>query len=180
MIEENEVEKPKDTENKTVLSIYGSLAAALVLSVVPNTILMIIGSILFIVTMSKAYKLRRNAEPDDLIGNHMTYLIRTVWIGSLFFLIAIAIASIYIINNMDYSAINVCINAILGSGGSIDMNMVALQNCQIDFIAGNNTVLINGMVISAFPILIYFSVRFFKGLRRASDGYRMANPKAWF
>jgi uncharacterized membrane protein len=40
--------------------------------------------------------------------------------------------------------------------------------------------LITAGVITILPGLVYFAVRFVRGLSRAIKGYRLAKPKAWF
>ncbi len=170
-------------QKKTIMNVYGAFAAVLVMSLIPHPIMALFAFALGIGVLLAAYNLRNKAEPEDLIENHMTYIIRTIWIGSLFMLITTIVASIYVFTNLDYSSLDVCAQALAGGGADLSDPMTAMaafQSCQEDYLSDNSTLFMNGVVIAGLPILLYFGVRFFKGLRRASYAYRIANPKSWF
>lgn len=182
------MEAVTDANQKKIVRIYGAFGAGLVFSMVPLWSAAFISAALIAGVLIIAYVVRTDAEHGSLSENHMTFIIRTIWIGSLLALITTTAASIYFFKTLDNAPLQPCAEAILSlaSGMSdpaamertID-NFMAMP-CWATYWQKNLMIFIIGGVIAAGPILIYFLVRYIRGLTRAMKGYRVANPKVWF
>jgi uncharacterized membrane protein len=58
--------------------------------------------------------------------------------------------------------------------------MYAFGGCLQDYITINLMVFIASFIIAAGPVLLYFIIRYARGLKRAVEGQMIANPRAWF
>lgn len=174
-----------DKETKTLNTVYGMLIALTVLSFVPNMTLATIVLLAFIVYLIALYVIKSKAEDDGLLENHCAFLIKTIWVTSLFSLLTLTAALIYLLPIYDPSALNSC-NANLFNALTTNPNVgmadlqTMLQPCMDQFMSDNNTVFMTAALIAGGPIVIYFIYRLYKGGSRAFKGYRVANPKAWF
>ncbi|GJL86060.1 MAG: hypothetical protein DHS20C02_18350 [Micavibrio sp.] len=173
-------------EQKKVLQLYSAFGASLVLMLVPSAIVALVASILFLGVLIAAYIMRKGAEPSSLQENHMIYIIRTIWIGGLFSILTMVVASAYMLSRIDNTPLEPCSQSLMSNAAKLAENedMMGLMNvikpCMDGFISINAQVFMIAMAISALPILLYFIIRFSRGLSRALSGYRVANPKNWF
>ncbi|MGH1397917.1 MAG: hypothetical protein ACRBCT_01755 [Alphaproteobacteria bacterium] len=174
-----------DKEQKTIYNIYGLFGVTLALSIVPTISAASICLVFFLVTLIAAYVLRGRAEENSLIENHMTYVIRTVWIVSLLSVVTVGLATLYMLPRIDYTAFQSCADAIAGQGVAAleAMGMAELQAltqpCVSDFVNMNHNTLLMAALIGGVPLILYMGYRFAKGVSRAAKGYRLANPKSW-
>lgn len=165
-----------DTGQKTILRLYAALAAAVVLQCLPVPVLQIVGVVLMLGALGRVYGLRRKSDPESLAYNHMTYLIRTVWISALFLLIGFAGASVWFYQVADHAEIHAAVDSILGGAIVDEAQIVNVLEAYKD---ANFRLLVLASVFAAAPAILYFIFRVVKGLSRASRGYRIASPKAW-
>lgn len=178
-------ENTTDPDQKKILQLYAAFGAALVLSVVPSVIAAFACLFFFLGVLIAAYIICTSAEEGSLAENHMTFVIRTIWIGSFLGLLSIIAGSIYLFYNVDNTTLDPCIQNFLAIGsGMQNMEIQALvgifEPCLDNYLKINMRDLIIGGIISAGPILIYFIVRFTRGLSRALNSYRIANVRSWF
>ncbi len=176
----------QNIEQKRVVNLYGLFGAALVLSIFPYMIAVVLSTVFFAGLLFMAYSMRRGAEIESLHENHATYIIRTLWITALFSLFSMAAASVYLLSGIDYAAFMPCTDQIAAMGvekleaaGVKDLYPI-IDPCVESFIAQNHNLLMNCTVIAAAPIMVYMAYRFTRGLLRAVKGYRVAKPKSWF
>ncbi|MCE7887289.1 MAG: hypothetical protein DYH13_07290 [Alphaproteobacteria bacterium PRO2] len=177
-----------DANQKKIVRLYGAFGAGLVFSMVPLWSAAIVSAALILGVLIVAYVLRTDAEHGSLIENHMTFVIRTIWIGSLFALITTSAASVYFLKALDNAPLQPCAEMILSMASGMSdptamekyINDFMSMPCWANYWQTNLMIFIIGGVIAAGPILIYFVVRYIRGLTRAMRGYRVANPKAWF
>lgn len=177
-----------DANQKKIVRLYGAFGAGLVFSMVPLWSAAIVSATLIAGVLIMAYVVRTDTEHGSLSENHMTFIIRTIWIGSLFALITTAAASLYFFKTLDNAPLQPCADAILSLASGMTEpaameriidNFMAMP-CWANYWQKNIMIFITGGVIAAGPILIYFAIRYIRGLTRAMKGYRVANPKAWF
>ena len=184
---DNDVENHADPDRGMILFIYGLFGLSIILTLIPNVIVAGLSLVALLLTMILTYMFRARRPEDSLMHNHMVFIIRTIWIGGflmIFTLIAGAGIMLYGINN---APLQPCIDKFIGSVNpdTISMNDVKSMSdifgaCMNSYIGVNwITFLISG-VVAAGPILLYFFVRFARGMGRAISGYRLANPQAWF
>lgn len=172
------------SEEKTILRVYGTFAAALVLMLLPNMLVCILALALMAGVLITAYAKRRKADPHGLIADHMTFIIRTIWLGNGIAVISTAIASIYMMKRANHLPLQDCSHTaaqhILDSGAQ-DMQTInsLMKPCIDGFIAGNIPVLIASVAIAATPPMLYFAFRTAKGLNRARKGHRIGDVKSW-
>lgn len=166
-----------DTGHKSILRLYAAMAAAVVLQCLPVPVLQIVGVVLMLGALGRVYSLRRGADPESLVFNHMTFLIRTVWISALFLLAGFAGASVWFYQVADHSTIHAAVDSV--SSGAIfdEAQIVGVLETYKD---ANLRLLILASVFAAAPAVLYFMFRTVKGLSRAARGYRIASPKGWF
>ena len=176
---------PADPNQRKILRLYAAFGAALVLSVVPFILAALLSMILIFGVLIAAYILRTDTTPGSLVENHMTFIIRTIWIGSFLALLTMTAGSIYLFQTIDNTPLDPCLQPLLDirSGQTlIDPYAVfnILRGCFDNYwVANIKTFIISGS-IAAGPVLLYFIVRYARGLARAMDGYRVANPHFWF
>ncbi len=179
-------ESEADPQRKMVLNLYAAFAVSLILTLVPHAIIAIVAAVFFLGVLIAAYLIRAKAEDDSLAQNHATYIIRTIWIGSSLAVVFIGIGAAYMLPNIDYSTFQPCSNKLMSMGLEYAENATYAQVWELAnpcfdlFIKDNWSILIVTGIIVILPILIYFVVRFVRGLSRAMKGYRIAKPKAWF
>jgi uncharacterized membrane protein len=173
-------------EQKKIVRIYAAFGASLILSLVPLVIAAGISLLLGLGVLVIAYVLRTDTEEGSLTENHMTFIIRTIWIGCFVSLITMMVASLYLFQNLDNTPLQVCANDILNTFS----NMTAFEPetlerfldsaCFIDYWRVNIRTFVISGVMAAGPVLLYFFVRYTRGFTRATRGYRVANPNSWF
>lgn len=166
-----------DTGQKSILRLYAAMAAAVVLQCLPVPVLQIVGVVLMLGALGRVYGLRRSADPESLVFNHMTFLIRTVWISALFLLAGFASASVWFYQVADHSTIHAAVDSVLGGTIFDEAQIVGVLETYKD---ANLRLLILASVFAAAPAVLYFTFRTVKGLSRAARGYRIASPKGWF
>ncbi len=174
-----------DPYQKKIIRIYGLFGLSLLLSLVPNIPAACVSAALGLGVLVIAYVLRTGAEENSLLENHMTFIIRTIWIGSFFAMLAMFAASFYLLKTIDNTPLNPCIEKFLAMGAVLDMSnpeslMGIFSNCWAAYWSANMKAFIGGGVIAAGPVLFYFIVRYARGLSRAIRGYRVSNPRTWF
>ena len=159
-------------ESSKVQNIYAALIAAFVLNFVPSFLVQVIASLVFMGVFISLYVFRRLAEKESLIDNHMTYLIRSVWIGGLFVILGTIVSAFYFIGSIGFDEY-----ARLGQKAIEQGDSMAFPD--VFHSAYPDEVFIS-VAITFAPGTIYLAFRLAKGLSRAIKGYRIANPTAWF
>ena len=173
-------------QRKTILNLDAAFAVSLVLTTIPHGIIAIVALVFMIGVLVASYIIRAKAEPESLIQNHTTYIIRTIWIGSGLAAITTTIGGLIMMNDINYDPFSPCANNLAAQGVEFAANATYTQiwdlasPCFDIFIQANMQPLITAGIITIVPVLIYFAVRFVRGLSRAIKGYRIANPRVWF
>ncbi len=179
-------EEPDHTDpaKPAILRVYALYGMALALSVIPHMIAAGLCMVLFFLVLVMAYILRSGAEENSLMYNHMTFTIRTIWIGGLLAAVTIVAASLYLFQMLDNTPLDPCIQKFITMGPADvfmgpEMLQQAFGTCYDAYVVRNMTTFIISGAIAAVPILLYFGVRYLRGLSRARGGYRVAKPLAW-
>ncbi|MGB4107249.1 MAG: hypothetical protein WBK55_05585 [Alphaproteobacteria bacterium] len=171
-------------EQKKIIRIYAAFGAGLALSFAPFLVAALISGALVIGVLCIAYVLRTDTEQGSLTENHMTFIIRTIWIGSFLALITLTIASIYLFKVLNNTPLQPCLDQILSMADPAAIESFAMNfmgtTCWAEYWQTNLAAFIVAFIITAAPVLLYFAVRYVRGVTRAMRGYRVANPKSWF
>lgn len=175
---------PQNKEQKAINNIYALLCVSLLMGFIPIMTAALLALLMFTGALIGAYVIRSKADEHSLAANHMTFIIRTIWIASLFALISTAIASAYLLPNYDNSMLMACADQVVQNLGSGMTDPVLLEEklkpCMDDFMQANKSVFIIATIIAATPIVVYMGYRLAKGLSRAVKGHRIGDVKAWF
>ncbi len=168
-----------DGEQKKVTNIYAMLCVSLMLSFLPMATAAGLSLMMFAAVLIAAYTLRGRAPQGSLVSDHMTYIIRTLWISGFFALVTMTIACIYVIGVYDPSSIEPCAEAVMNATDQAAVK-AAFQPCFNEFMSVNMKHFLVGAIIGAGPIVIYLAYRIAKGVTRAIKGHRIGDIKAWF
>ena len=151
----------KNSDQKTVTAIYAALCASIALQITPSVGLFTFGGLLFLFTWAMIGFLRRGADQHGLLANHMMFLNITLWV---------------------FSALTLIITAGVGYYLQTRYNLNDLLELAQDYANGNTDGesmhgLRMAVIGAGVPCYGYIVYRLVKGLRRALNGYRIAEPK---
>lgn len=188
-----------EKEKSLILNLYAAFGISLVFLLIPFGASFIVSIIFMLGAFIGSYIIRKKSEENSLTFNHTTYLIRTIWIGSLlsfiniFFLFILYLLSNTfttirktiknVLNNLfDFSSIDHCFAkysslASQNIHGQPKTNL--LQQCITEFYFDNilNFILI---IFILFPVYSYLLYRVFKGIIYGSNTKKLSSPKTWF
>lgn len=168
-------------EEKIIKNVYAAFVVSLFMTFLPNLPAAVIALVLFLGVMIAAYILRAKSGEESLMHDHMTFIIRTIWIAGLFGLFTITTGSFYLLQNMDQTLLHVCAQQAIDSGSTDVVAMSKMiQPCMDDFVMANKGVFLTSTIISALPLIAYMLYRLAKGIARAAKGHRMGDNKSWF
>lgn len=165
-----------EPDRPILLKLYGAMAASVILQCLPVPALQLAGMALMTAALAGAYVLRARRAPQSLAHNHLTFLIRTVWIGGLFLAVGFAGACAWFYAVGDHAAIENLTAAVLdGARVGPEQVRAALESYK----DANLRLLIIASVFAAAPAVLYVWLRLIRGAARAARGYRMADPARW-
>lgn len=166
-----------DKEQKNIVQYYGAFAAAVLSNFIPLAIVQLFGLCLLIAILIGAYVYKARSKLDSLAYNHMTYLIGTIWISSLFLAIGLIAATYWVYAQGDHTLIE---QVVAGMNNGVMYGPAELQNVLSGYIKQNLQLLVTATLCTVGPCIVYVVYRTAHGLSRASKGYRIAKPAAWF
>lgn len=154
-----------DKERKTILTAYGLFAAMMAVSFIPSAWAAVTATILYFIALAFPCHARKRAAAGSLTGNHMTYIIRTIWIASFMAVVTVAAGVCYVLALYDPASIDACAQNLMS--GSMDT-----EACIADFMDANGNVLFAGGLIAAAPVAVYCLWRLFRGTNAALRNVR--------
>lgn len=158
-------------------ALYLSLLIGVVAGCLPYGTAQGVSAILVIVALVLAYVLRDKQSPDSLVSHHATFVIRTIWIWSLFLMVGVVGAALVISSQADMSAIDALMNRI--NAGNIPTED-DIRMASDTYMADNFDLMLRTAIIWLAPAQVYALWRVVKGFTRAWSGYRLQNVKGWF
>lgn len=165
-----------NNEQKTINALYVLLIVASIMGCMPFVSAVFLSLALTMIVLIAGYIYKARSDKDSLLWNHMTYLVGTIWIGSTFLFIGVAIAGIWVFLQGDHSIIHNAAMEMAGGRVPTDVDMI---NLSMNYIEANKMLLITASLAFVGPALLYFVYRIANGFTRSLKGYRMANPKGW-
>jgi len=185
---------PSKSQRSVIMSLYAFFGAGLLLSVVPMMSAAFLSMLFIIGVFFAAYILRAGQPPDSFRRNHCAFIIRTLWVGSFITLVTIIMASLFLYFGLDHTPLLPCMRTFTDMGQNMGIDpansffimmdpaklMYAFGGCLQNYITVNLMVFIASFIIAAGPVLLYFIIRYARGLKRAVEGQMFANPRAWF
>ena len=156
-------------DKNTALQIYGVYLISLICNIVPSNAIQTFGMVLFIIIFIATYIYRSKSEENSLMNTHMRYIIKSIWVSSIFLMIGMIGA--YLL--ADHSIVNQTVNAVKqGMMFSEDqINDLLLTYCK-----ANSFV----FIATLSPSLIYLTYRLIKGMLITKNNAPITNLKNWF
>lgn len=177
------IEQSKDSFSK-ILWVYVLFGMSIVLSLFPYAIAATGSFIALLAVMMGAYILRAGKPPESLTYNHMTFISRTIWIGSLLASMTLSLGAFYLMKIIDNSPLNPCIDKFLNVGPDTFFDLSSMpaifESCMARYISVNIQPFIISGAIAAVPAYLYFLMRFARGFSRALDSTMLEKPLEWF
>ncbi len=178
------MEETSEQNNDQIIArkMYLAILVSFGLTLVPTMSMAIVSTIFLTGLLIAAYVIRNKVDDGGLAHHHMGYIIRTAWIGGVYAMILTMFSSLYMIPNIDYSAIEPCAQSIAsaGMGGSEAEIVRMVQPCLDRVIKDNKQVFIVATAMTAVPLLLFFFVRFGRGFMKARQGQMVKNPLSWW
>jgi uncharacterized membrane protein len=172
----NDTATPVDqtVDTSGLLKCYVLLAIGLPMTFVQLSFLSGIALIMMLIGIIWAYRLRK--RPGELFANHGSWMVRTFWISSLYFILATVLWAAVFSANADKSAIEPMIAGMkAGTAAPED-----IQNAMWQFQNTNKWLLLWSLLgCYIFPV-VHAVARFIKGYRAAYAGRGIDNLKTWW
>lgn len=163
-------------QKKTINALYIALVLSTIFGFMPMATAQLLSLLLISLVLMLAYMFRGQTDKDTLLYNHMTYMIGTIWISSIFLVISLLIMGYWVYTKGDATVID---NAMINLGNGVMLSEEELNQIGQDYIDTNLKLLITASAVSIGPSIIYLVYRLANGFSRACKGYRIANPKSW-
>jgi uncharacterized membrane protein len=167
-----DADKDQDNMNKdqkTLLQIYVAYLISLICNIIPSSTVQTFGMILFIIIFIATYFYRSKSEENSLINTHMQYIIKNIWISSMFLIIGMIAA--YLL--ADHSIINQTMNA-------IQQGIIPSEDQINDLLLTYFKFNIFVFIATLSPSLIYLAYRLINGMVKAKENSPIINLKNWF
>ncbi len=165
------------TDKYKILVPYLILLLGVVTACVPDMTVQGYSMLLGLVSLILGYIFRSRAVEDDLVWHHATFMIRTIWIWSLFLSIGIVGAGYIVSIQGDMSAIQSLMDS--ANSGSIPSE-AEIDAAGSTFFDTNFNLILKTTLMWLAPAQVYAVWRIYKGLSRAMNGYRVQNLRSWF
>ncbi len=157
-----------EKDQKTTLQIYLAYIIAVICNIVPSSAVQTFGLILFIVIFAATYFYRNRSPSESLIHNHMQFIIKSIWISSLVFLVGMITAYFMADHTIVYQTYETIMNGVF-------LTQDQINGFVMDYMRAN----IFTFVITLMPSLIYLAYRLAKGILHARKGYIVLHSKNW-
>lgn len=155
-------------KDKQLTGIYIIYIASLIMNVAPNIAISSFGALLFMVVFLATYVLKFTAKKDSVEYSHYVYLIKTIWIFSLFVLVGCFAAYYFgdhtIINNIMTDTMNGNVTSVENMSSSL-----------IEYARANKYFF--GLIF--LPVTLHLMYRLGKGVYLARKDFPIENPKSW-
>lgn len=182
MTETNEKMSLNQTdERKKILKIYIGFFAVIILQFVPVTILQLMALAAAIILLILMYSYKDKSDKDTLSYNHMIYLIKTFWVGSLFMAIGTLIFTYIVWQFGDHSDYMALIKK-AAYGEFYDRSQIekAVRIMMEKYLEKNMGLFIKAGLVCIGPSLLYLFFRLGKGLLQARKNNVLEHPTHWF
>lgn len=163
-------------EKQKNLVLYIGLLLGVVVGCLPNGPAQGISAILVTGALVFGYVLRAQEKNDTIVAHHATFVIRTIWIWSVFLLVGMFGAGIMVQMSGDMRAIDELLGRIYsGAFPTIDDIRATTES----YMADNYDLMLRMTIVWLAPAQVYAVWRVVKGLSRALGGYRVKNVMGW-
>jgi uncharacterized membrane protein len=162
-------------DTSSFLRCYVVLALGLSLSFLPLGPVSGAAMLLLLIGTVWAYRLRAKNRHAALLANHARWQIRTVWIMSLYFLLATLLSGAIVSANADRGALQQIMPLLEATGDhSAEIHAAALQ-----YMEANAALMYTTAAICCGVPALLGLLRMVKGYRRADAGLPVENVTSW-
>jgi uncharacterized membrane protein len=165
---DNKIKKDLKKSQQNMLTLYIGLFISAIFQFIPSAGAQVFGVLFFGVLLIAAYVYRTGADEDSLQYSHAQYVIKSIWIFSLFLFIGVMLASVL----ADNTAIQETMDK---AKGGVMMSESELESIMSGYVKNNLWVFIT----SLGPSFIYFFYRLIKGVKLVRQNTNIPNPKSW-
>lgn len=155
-------------EQKNITYLYIALFVSLGMNFIPYIIIQQFGFLLFITLFIATYIYKHQSDPDSLTKNHMIFIIRTIWIGSLILTVGIIAAGLLADNTIIHNTVDGVMNGVYFS--ETELNDILIEYTRQNLLVFAATIL---------PSIGYLIYRFIKGAILANKNQLIPNLKHW-
>lgn len=178
-----EIEKRTDKKNNIML-MYTLLGISIAMSIFPF-VTAAFGTLLTITAvMIGAYVLRSGMPEGSLTHNHMTFISRTIWIGSLYASVMLVIGCVYLLENINNAPLDPCIQKFMNVGLDTYFQLSSMpaifESCMAGYVSANLKAFIISGATVVVPAYLFFLMRFARGYSRAVKNLPVQKPLSWF
>ncbi|MBU6235729.1 MAG: hypothetical protein KGQ41_07785 [Alphaproteobacteria bacterium] len=159
---------PAVADTSSIMRCYVVLAIGMLTAFLPYRIVGIIGMVALVCGTIWAYRLRK--QDGELFKNHASWMIRTFWISSLYFLIGMLVSSSIVSSNGDATVLSTI------TPEMTDEEMAAIL---LAYKEANKDLILITTLICFGPVMFFVLARFFIGYRKAEKDELIANLKTW-
>lgn len=163
-------------ERSTILQLYAIFVASTIFSFAPDTTIQMIAFVLFFALILSVPIYQWRGEDGSLLKNHMIYLNRTIWIGSLFLFLSILLFGLWVYLQSDSRAF---FELFMQVKNGFMITEQDIAQALREFLQVNYALLVQASILCLFPPMLYVCYRIGRGVARASQFYRMPNPRSW-
>lgn len=165
------------TAKQKILALYISFSSCVVLSCLPDVNMQNLSLVLGVLSLIAAYVVRQKAGLESLEGHHATFVIRTIWIWSLFFSLGLIGAGIALSVEGDMTPVDRFIEGAMNGAVPDEASMRGLME---EYFLVNRDLMIRLAILWLAPAQIYAVWRLARGGERAIRGYRLKDVRSWF
>jgi uncharacterized membrane protein len=167
-------------EKKNIMAVYMILCLMVIFGFVPNFLFAVLVLLTFSILLPIAGHIRRKAAPASLTANHMTWIIRTVWIGTLLAAVTLLAGTGYVLSVYDPSPLQSCVDRLTiavqaGNEPGADL----FNPCMASFMKVNQRTFLIAGVGAGLPVLLFMLWRVTKGIVHARRSERIENAESW-
>jgi len=152
-----------------ILGVYISFLYALFSNFIPLPIIQMTGLIVFIIAIISIYVMRAKSKNASFKHNHMEYLLKSFWVGSLILLVGIIISVFFADHTVIYNVVDGMATGIVFT--QEELNIVLMNYAK-------DNMLIFGLCLS--PSLLYLFYRTNRGIIETVNYNKIENLKNWF
>ncbi len=156
-------------DQKNILSLYVGIFISIILNFVPVYSVQVFGFVFFFASLISCYIYRSRSKENSLQHSHAVYLIKTIWIFSLFLFIGIIAAGLLADNSSIHAIIDQASNGIMP-------NERAMEEVLINYMKNNMLV----FMVTIGSSFIYAFYRLYKGMLLVKNNNIISNTKSWF
>ncbi len=156
-------------EQKKIITLYGLFIISVIFNFTPSQQINMIGSIIFIICFIALYIFRKRSKKSSLTYSHSSYIIKSIWVSSLFLFIGMIVAGIVGDHSIVQNTVDTLTNGEVLTEAEI--NSIMLEYTKANLLT---------FAVSLIPGIIYLLYRLGKGTKLCLQNTSITNHGNWF